>query len=217
MEKHTLNIARAFIPAIAICALLSACAGPEYPGPPGTVLFQDDFSRRSSGWDRYQDDMFSTDYVEGGFRIHITSANADAWANPHISVGDIRLKVEATKVGGPDDNLFGVLCRYQDAGNFYFLVVSSDGYTGIGISKLGRRTLVSGDTMLPSAAVLQGDQTNHLRAECVGFDLRLYVNGVLVAEGQAAEWPDGDVGLIAGTYEQAGTEIVFDNFSVVKP
>ncbi|MGD8760425.1 MAG: hypothetical protein PVJ07_09260 [Anaerolineales bacterium] len=217
MARHSLDIARASFAALALSAVLSACAGPEFPGPPGTVLFQDDFTHRSSGWDRYHNDSFSTDYVDGGFRIHITSPDIDAWANPRILVGDIRLEVDATKVGGPDDNLFGVLCRYQDAGNFYFLVISSDGYAGIGISKLGRRTLVSGDAMLPSAAVLQGEQTNHLRAECVGFNLRLYVNGTLAAEGQAAEWPHGDVGLIAGTYAQPGTEIVFDNFSVLKP
>jgi hypothetical protein len=27
----------------------------------------------------------------------------------------------------------------------------------------------------------------------------------------------GDVGLIAGTYEEAGTDVLFDNFVVTKP
>jgi hypothetical protein len=40
---------------------------------------------------------------------------------------------------------------------------------------------------------------------------------MLVAETQAAEWRSGDIGLLAGTYDQAGTEILFDNFSAVRP
>ncbi len=43
------------------------------------------------------------------------------------------------------------------------------------------------------------------------------MNGILVAETQAAEFPSGDVGLIAGSYGQPGTEILFDNFSVLQP
>ncbi len=71
--------------------------------------------------------------------------------------------------------------------------------------------------MLPSQAVVRGEATNHIRADCVGYLLALYVNGVSVARVRAAEWPSGDVGLIAGTYDEAGTEIRFDNFSIIQP
>jgi hypothetical protein len=65
--------------------------------------------------------------------------------------------------------------------------------------------------------VRQGQAGNVVRADCLGYDLRLYINGVLVAEAQAAEWPAGDVGMIAGTYDTPGVRIYFDNFSVVQP
>ncbi|MGA9533860.1 MAG: hypothetical protein WBR18_14165 [Anaerolineales bacterium] len=85
------------------------------------------------------------------------------------------------------------------------------------MNKDGRRRLLSDDALLPSAAVRQGQAGNVIRADCIGYNLRLYVNGVLVAEAQAAEWPTGDVGLIAGTYDQNELEVWYDNFSVVEP
>ena len=197
-----------------VSLLVAACS---VTADPGEVVFQDDFSRPVSGWDRYYDPTYSSDYYDGGYRIHVLEPNTDAWASPRLDLADVQIEVDATKLGGPDDNVFGVLCRYKDSRNFYFFLVSSDGYTGIGVYKDGRRRLLTDDSLLPSEAVNRGNALNHIRADCDGYRLRLLVNGILVAEAQAAEWPRGDVGLIAGTYDQAGTEILFDNFSVLQP
>jgi hypothetical protein len=184
---------------------------------PGQVIFQDDFSRPSSGWDRYHDITYSSDYSEGGYRIHVLAPNTDAWSNPRLDLADVRVEVDVTKLGGPDNNVFGVLCRYQDARNFYFFLASSDGYAGIGVYKDGRRRLLSHETLLPSSAIQRGQASNHLRADCEGHRLRLYVNGLLVAEAQAAEWGRGDIGLLAGSYDLPGTDVLFDNFSALQP
>lgn len=211
-----MNVSRINLIAILLLVslLLAACS---VTADPGEVVFQDDFSRPISGWDRYYDPTYSSDYYEGGYRIHVLEPNTDAWASPRLDLADVQIEVDATKLGGPDDNVFGVLCRYKDSRNFYFFLVSSDGYTGIGVYKDGRRRLLTDDSLLPSEAVNRGNALNHIRVDCDGYRLRLIVNGILVAEAQAAEWPRGDVGLIAGTYDQAGTEILFDNFSVLQP
>jgi hypothetical protein len=83
------------------------------------------------------------------------------------------------------------------------------------VYKDGRRRLLTDESLLPHAAVARGAATNHLRADCIGFRLEFYVNGQWVAGAAAAEWPAGDLGLIAGTYGLGGTEILFDNFSVL--
>jgi hypothetical protein len=202
-----------------ICILL-LCAGCDIfqiPVEPGSVLFQDDFSRSSSGWDRYRDEVYLTDYYNGGYRILVQTPDTDAWANPGLVLDDVQIEVDATKLAGPDDNIFGVLCRYQDSRNYYYFLISSDGYAGIGIFKDGRRQLLTGENLLPSMNIASGEATNHIRADCDGYRLRLMVNGALVYEAQAAEWSGGDVGLIAGTYGQGGTDILFDNFSVILP
>lgn len=198
-------------------ALLIAACSWTPPVNSGEVLFQDDFSREISGWDQVDQPEYKADYYQGTYSIEILAPNTDAWSTPGLAFGNVIVQVEASKAAGPDDNLFGLLCRYQDARNFYFFVVSSDGYAGIGLNKDGRRQLLSGEALLPSAAVRQGQAGNVLRADCLEFNLRLYVNGVLVAEAQAAEWPRGDVGLISGSYDEAGVRLLFDNFSVVKP
>jgi hypothetical protein len=196
---------------------LASCTWFEFHSDPGSVLFQDDFSRPSSGWDRYQEQAYLSDYVGGAYRIQISQPERDAWATPALEFGDVRIEVDAAKSGGPDNNLFGVLCRYQDAHNFYFFVVSSDGYAGIGMRQNGEAILLSSDSMLPRDSVLQGQASNHLRADCVGDLLSLYVNGIPAAEARGGEWATGGVGLIAGSYTEPGVVIDFDNFSVLQP
>lgn len=200
-----------------LLAALQSCSWLEAPTQSGAVLFQDDFSRTSSGWDRYRDRVYQADYMDGSFSIQILAADADAWSNPGLDFGDVRVEVDALKVEGPDDNRFGILCRYQDPLNFYFFLISSDGYAGIGQRQDGHATLLTGDSMLPREAVLQGSVSNHLRADCVGSQLTLYVNGIRVAEAGASAWARGDVGLTAGSGSQPGVIVTFDNFSVLQP
>ena len=217
MPSQTVSRFHFILALAALTAAGSACNYQSPPPIPGDVLFQDDFSRPISGWDRYHDDVYSADYAEGGYRIQIFSPETDAWANPGLNLADVRIDLDATKRGGPDDNTFGVLCRYQDPRNFYFFLLSSDGYTGIGINIEGTRFLLSGDTMFPSGAVLQGDVTNHIRVECVGYQLTMVVNGVLVAQTQSTQWATGDVGLTAGSYAEPGVDILFTDFTVLQP
>lgn len=195
---------------------LTGCGVLNLPSAPGSVLFQDDFARSSSGWDRRHTPSYSTEYVDGRYRIAVYQPNTDAWGNPGIHVADVRIEVDVHQMGGPDDNLFGVICRYQDAGNFYFLITSTDGFSGIGEYINGQRRLLSGDAMLPIPGVAAGLPEHHLRAECNGSQLSLYVDNILASQAPAAEWAAGDVGLMSGTYPQPGTDIAFDNFSVLQ-
>lgn len=203
--------------ASALLMFCQACNLLEPPVESGSVIFQDDFSRTASGWDRYSDDSYLTDYENRGYRIAIFTTETNVWARPHLDFGDTMVQVLATKLDGPNDNVFGVLCRYQDAQNFYFFLISSDGYGGIGIYQDGQEILLSSDTMLPSEAINQGEDTNHIRADCVDEELSLYINGTLIARTTTSEWVRGDVGLIAGTYDKPGTDILFENFSVLLP
>ena len=184
---------------------------------PSNVLFQDDFSDTASGWDRINTPDGITDYVDGVYRIYVNILNSDIWANPGLNLSDVRLEVDATKVGGDDNNVFGLVCRYQDNDNFYFLVISSDGYHGIGKVKEGVQTLIGMESMPPADQVNKGNATNHLRADCVGNNLTLYANGESFPSQTDSDFTSGDVGLFAGAFDTPGTDIHFDNFSVLRP
>lgn len=193
-------------------------AGEGGGGQQSNILFSDDFSSTNSGWDRVQEDDVVTDYANGGYRIYVNEVNYDMWANPSKSFpGDVRIEVDATKSGGPDDNDFGLICRYQDVDNFYFFMISSDGYAAIGKYEGGSQQFISSDNMQKVDGITPGAATNHIRADCIGSELKLYVNGNLVATATDSSFTSGDVGLMAGTFDTAGTDILFDNFYVYKP
>ena len=183
-----------------------------------TLLFSDDFSNPASGWDRISETGYLTDYYDNAYRITVNKDMTDIWANPaNLSFEDVSVEVEATKNGGPDDNDFGVICRYQDVEHFYYGIITSDGYYGIikassdGSSTLGR------DSLGYSDLIQQGFSTNEVRLDCIGDTLTLYVAGMQLDQQTDSDYTYGNVGLTAGTYDTSGADILFDNFNVYQP
>ncbi|MRS04475.1 hypothetical protein EG832_14845, partial [bacterium] len=91
------------------------------------VLFYDDFSSTAGGWLENSGKEGVTTFFEGRYRITVNSANFDLWSNPQKEFVDTKVEVDTVKQAGPDGNRFGVQCRYTDADNYYFAVISSDG------------------------------------------------------------------------------------------
>lgn len=184
---------------------------------PGGILFKDDFSDPNSGWMQGEDEFGKTEYSNGGFRIFVNSDLTGKVSIPRLLFTDVIIEVDASKVAGPDDNDYGVICRYKDENNFYFFEISSDGYYSIGKFKDNQLVLVGMEQMQTSDLIRQGQATNRIRATCIGSSLSLSVNGQLLSEVEDGDYSMGDVGLIAGTFETPGVEILFDNFKVFKP
>ncbi len=184
---------------------------------PGKVLFQDNFTDSNSGWNRVTEANGETNYADGVYRILVNVPDMDIWARPNLNFNDVRIEVDSLKVGGDRNNRYGVICRLSNGNNFYAFMISSDGYYGIGKVKGDSYQLIGMDALQPSEAINQGSVANHIRADCAKDRLALYVNGKKLAEVQDTEFASGDVGLIAGTYTTAGTDIRFSNFRVLQP
>lgn len=183
----------------------------------GTVLLSDDFSDPLSGWGVWNRDGGAVGYDLDGLRIAVDESQYDYWSVAGRSFGDVQVEVDATKLAGPDDNDYGIICRYVDKANFYLLVISSDGYYGIAKVRSGQYSMIGSDQLQYSSAIAQGNQLNHLRADCVGSTLRLYANGQLLMTAKDRDFATGDVGVLAGAYNEQGVDILFDNFVVKKP
>jgi hypothetical protein len=213
--KHQFRFAL-IVAALALAIL--ACSS-EAGVSSGGVLFQDDFSNSSSGWDRIRDSDMITDYENGGYRIQVLVDKKYVWANPkNLSFTDVHIEVDATQLGGPDDNDFGLICRYKDEKNFYTFIISSDGYYGIIKVKDGTQSLIGQNSLQTSDKINLGKALNHIRADCAGSTLTLYINGTQLTSQQDNDFASGNVGLLASAYSSSpGTDILFDNFSVTKP
>ncbi len=196
---------------------LPAISPPQRAVPSGTVLFADDFSSPTSGWNRQQFGEEGTmDYDGGGYRMLVNALQANFWSTPHKDFSDVRLEVDEGKLGGPDENRIGLICRAIGE-SYYFFIIGSDGYYALGLFKDHQATLLGQSAMQSSAEIRTGTAVNHLRLDCVGSQLDAYVNGAQVAQAQDSTLQHGDVGLLAGTFNQPGVDVIFDNFAVLKP
>lgn len=191
--------------------------------PARTVLMQDDFSNIDSGWDKYSGSDGFLMYGMEGFRFYLAEPNLLFWSSPHRNIGpDVSAEVDVTLMDGPkNNNNYGIICRYDSSdpkGSYYALFIGSEGMVGIGISVNGETRMISSQELQTSPFVKTGyNVTNHLRADCVGNTLTLYVNGQKVITTTDTTYPKGDVGLMAGSFDVAGAEGFFDNFIVYKP
>lgn len=184
----------------------------------GEIIFADGFSDPKTGWDTWTDENGSmVMYQNDGLRILVNATQFDYWSRPGLNIQDVQIEVDAAKIGGSNDNDFGIICRYQDRDNFYALLISSDGYYGILKVKEGVYSMIGTDKMEYSEAIQRGDAINHLRADCISDGLILWINGQKILIVRDADFPEGDVGLIAGTNATPGTDILFDNFLVYNP
>ncbi len=201
-----------------LCIVSSGCSALGIGQTTSNILFWDDFTDTNKKWNQVTGASGSTDYYNGAYRITVSVPAQEAWANPwNQSFTDTRSEVDTAPNGGPDDNDFGIICRYVNAQQFYFGAISSDGYYGImkmtasGIVQLGETAMKESDR------VSHGPAVNHLRFDCIGSTLSLYVNGFLLDQQTDVEYASGNVGLLAGTFATPGTDILFDNFYVFKP
>jgi len=185
--------------------------------PSGSVLYQDIFSNPSSGWGNLSSEAGTAGYANGAYRIVVNQPNINLWTHPGMDFANIHQEVSLMTPDGPQENRMGLICRLKDDKNFYFFAISADGFWGIGKVKDGATSLLTGDQMQKHDAILTGTQINRVRADCIGNLLILYINNVLVGSATDSDFESGDVGILAGTFDQPGVDVYFDNFVVYKP
>ncbi len=220
--KRALIVLGVLVLASLACSALSSGPGTNNPTPPVVpgkqVLFQDDFSDANSGWPSASDADKTANYsADGKYVIQAITTQQDVWAHPGQSFSDVSVEVDATKTSGPDNNGFGVICRFKDNDNFYYFMVSSDGYQVIGKYQDGQNQYLSAEKMQPTDAITAGSATNHVRGDCQGSTLTLYANGQQLSSVTDTSFTSGDIGLIVGTFDDPNVGVSFDNFVVYQP
>ena len=228
MPTHSPQIAPAFHLKIffllTLLVALTACVGdagvsgePAAAVKSGGILFQDDFSDIPGSWGTYTRDEAVVAYESGGLRIRVNKPDFDFWSVVGKYFEDTSIAVDVQRTAGPEDNDFGIICRYKDAQNFYMFIISSDGYYGIAKLIEDQHSLIGIDQLQYTDRIRPGQSSYQLRADCVGDTLALYVDGEKLLQVQDKDLESGDVGVLAGAYAEPGVDILFDNFEVRQP
>lgn len=216
-----------FLSFSAISLILSACdilpfadTGPDACDS-STALFADDFSgEQNCGWLEYNRSGAVAEIQDGALRISTSSPGEIWWTNPERQFDDVIVEVTTEQISGPDDNAYGVICRYQDEENFYLFLISGDGYYAIGKYQSGedRVTYLTNDGQFAqSDEINQGAATNSIRVSCIGNELSLAVNGYPLLTVNDSDFSAGDIGLAVSALQQGTVEVDFDNLRVTSP
>jgi hypothetical protein len=185
---------------------------------PGRTLYEDDFENPQSGWETYNDEYVEKGYEDGAYKIYVIEKSLTTWSTIPITgtggrnFGDFILEVEATPVGGPDENDYGVLFRYQDEDNYYTYEISADGQFAVTKVVDGQRKALADWSR--TRYINQGKNANILEVVCNGTAMDFYVNGEYLAGVSDNTFSKGAIGLMAGTFTRKGVRVEFDNLRV---
>ena len=184
------------------------------------IVLHDDFSNKSSGWDRTTSNSNSMDYAQNGYLISIGSAGdgETSWIKDGLKDVSVEVDTQETSGGG----WMGVMCRVrQGVGGYSFEIDDQDGLYAIYRYKFTQ----SGDT---STRLKQGtlDQSlfdasgsNRLRGDCIGKTLTLVINGHTIDQATDSTYSAGGIGLLAVSFSDTGNglDALFKNFTVKSP
>jgi len=224
MERETLGKITLFVGLLGAILLVSCLpgkvSGPE-PCNEGDTLLQDDFSgEKDCGWALYNGGGVTSEISEGKLGISNSIAGKISWVNANRNFDDVIITTQARQVQGPNDNAYGVICRYQNEENFYIFLISGDGFYAIGKYQSGSPQIqyLSGEGQYVYSDVInQGAATNELKASCVGNELSLSVNGIALESVSDPTFVTGDIGMGASTFQPGTAVIEFDSIRVIAP
>lgn len=143
-------------------------------------------------------------------RITLTDSQTVAWSLSDLTANNFYLEVDAFHVIGPLDNGFGLLFRYEDAENFYLFVASHDGYYSL-------QTVTDGAwgeliEWTPSDQInSEAEAINTLGVLADGSQITILLNGTVMATVEDDRFIGGRIGLMAGSFDEGGVEVAFDD------
>jgi hypothetical protein len=185
------------------------------------ALLRDDFSgAQNCGWREYNQGGAVVAIAEGTLSISTSQTGQIWWTNAGRDFSDVIITVQARQSSGPNNNAYGVLCRYQDENNFYIFLISGDGYYAIGKYQTGEQQvtyLTPNQEYVFSDLINQGVATNLVRVSCVGNELSLSVNGLPLVTVTDDSFSGGDVGVGVSTLEPGTAVVQFDDLLVLAP
>lgn len=182
------------------------------------IIFFDDFSD-TTGWYTYEDDRFGFKYTADGYHIYNNLKMGLIWSIREQEYSGVALEVDGTRLEGPEDSYFGVVCKFADDGeNYYALVIGDNGFYGFGLMDGGEYEFI--ETGLDETDIIRKGQgeTNRIRGVCNGNHFLIFANDELLLDVWDSTLEEGIVGLVVGNQRTgSGAEFRFNDFAITWP
>ena len=143
-------------------------------------------------------------------KVEITSART--W----LKLDEVRIEADITHNNG--NGYYGFNCRESPGGNYYTVFITTDGYYGFGENRYDELTVLESGRLPELDPPIDPKGTNHLRADCRGNALTLYINDVPIDRTTIPAWNVGYVGMMIGTrLGDNRLTVYFDNLVIYAP
>jgi hypothetical protein len=200
-----------------VIAYFKALSSPSLPPSSPELLFEDDFSNPSSGWDVGSYEAGDWAYEDGEYSLLVKKINRIIWGqNDRIGqLDDFVIEVDARQVGGPEDSAgYGLVFRDYPEYYFYYFRIAphSRSYAIEKLSGIGNWSTLKDWTF--SDFINSGNSINHLKVVCKGAQIEVYVNGHKLTTVTDYSFSKGDVSLAAETSSKPNVHVHFDNFKL---
>jgi hypothetical protein len=183
------------------------------------ILYRDEFSDASTGWDRGQFDHFTTDYVrdDGGRRYYQVQAQGPedryvAFVPNDSDYGDVNIDVQArAESANAGDFRYGVILR-RSGDQYYALVVSpvTRAWYFLKSSSTGSQVLKEG-----TAERLRGlEGQDSLRVETYGSTFLVFINGRFIDWISDPDYTTGEVGLFVESIDTPEARVNFNSITI---
>jgi len=187
------------------------------PAPFPNVLFRDNFTSTSSGWDQEHDTDYVLEYKNGAYHAVVNAKGGGQSVWHGDSYTNVSVEVDAAFNAGPDDAMIGVSCRYTNNVGGYGFEFAKNGTYGIYIYQQGYVDSLDENTLDPNTIHPTGP--NHIEGICNGSTLTLMLNGVALMQVDDTTYTSGGAGLIIRTGDSGapGVDANFNQFLVKGP
>ena len=187
------------------------------PIPFANVLFRDDFSKISSGWDQVHETDYTLEYKDGAYHVVVGAQDGgeSVWIGDNYT--NLSVEVEANQTAGPDDAFVGVSCRVKQGVGGYGFEFSQNGTYGIYKYTQGSPSALGENSLDPNTVNANG--TNAIEGVCAGSTLTLILNGEALMQVDDPTYTSGGAGVIVrtGYSGEAGIDVLFNQFVVKGP
>ncbi|MEN8172791.1 MAG: hypothetical protein ABFS03_07900, partial [Chloroflexota bacterium] len=150
----------------------------------------------------------------GKYFMQIKAPYVEISAGPYwLKTDEVAFEADLTRKQG--HGYYGFACR-ELGSTYYTIFISTEGYYGFGETRGGEiKFLNYVSTPLIDTAV---GAVNHVRGECRGENLTIYINGSWAGRQKVAGVGPGFVSILTGTtWEQSGVVVTFDNLRIYTP